>query len=156
MLVTGLLGAAAVELAQRLRDGTGTQAVPTIAVLPLENATGNPYFQYFADGLTEGLLAQIGAIGTVRVISRTSAQRAASSAGSIGDIGRSLGASAVAQGTVHAISDGIRLDVRLTDVDSGKILWTDTFERAGRDVLVLQADVVRAIAVSVQARSRPR
>jgi TolB-like protein/Tfp pilus assembly protein PilF len=155
MVLIALLGAATVELGQRYRDGAGTPVTPTIAVLPLENATGDPAFQYFADGLTESLLAQIGAIGTVRVISRTSAQRASSSGGNVVDIGRALGATAVAQGSVWTIPSGLRLDVRLTDVGTGTILWSDGFERAGRDVLVLQADVVRAIAVSVQATLQP-
>jgi TolB-like protein/tetratricopeptide (TPR) repeat protein len=155
MVMIGLLGAATVELGQRYRGGAGTPVTPTIAVLPLENATGDSAFQYFADGLTESLLAQIGAIGTVRVISRTSARRASSSGGSVVDIGRALGATAVAQGSVRTIPSGLRLDIRLTDVGTGTILWSDGFERAGRDVLVLQADVVRAIAVSVQATLQP-
>lgn len=154
--VIAVLGGATAELARRLRDGTVPRAIPTIAVLPLENATGDPAFQYFADGLTEGLLAQIGAIGTVRVISRTSARRASAAGGSAVAIGTALGASAVAQGSVRTTPDGVRMDVRLTDVGTGKTLWSDSFERAGRDVLVLQADVVRAIAISVQATLQPQ
>ena len=154
-VVIALVGAATVELAQRFRNGAGGSVIPTMAVLPLENATGDPALQYLADGLTESLLAQIGAIGTVRVISRTSAERASSSGDSVGEIGRALGASAVAQGSVRTIPSGLRMDVRLTDVGTGKILWSDEFERAGQDVLVLQADVVRAIAVSLRARLQP-
>jgi TolB-like protein/Tfp pilus assembly protein PilF len=155
VVVVALLSAGTVELAQRLRSGASTQVIPTIAVLPLENATGDPAFQYFVDGLTESLLAQIGAVGTIRVISRTSAQRASSSGGSVVEIGKTLGASAVAQGIVRTIPSGLRMDVRLTDVGSGETVWSDTFERAGRDVLVLQADVVRAITVSVHATLQP-
>jgi serine/threonine protein kinase/tetratricopeptide (TPR) repeat protein len=155
-LVTGLLAVAAVQFARQFQDAADPPAIPTIAVLPLENATGDPAFQYFAEGLTDGLLAQIGAIGTLRVISRTSAERASRSGDGVVEIGKALGASAVAQGEVRTTPSGLRLDVRLTDVGTGRALWSDRFERGGRDVLVLQADVVRAIAVSVHATLQPR
>jgi TolB-like protein/Tfp pilus assembly protein PilF/predicted Ser/Thr protein kinase len=155
-LVTGVLAVGTVELVRQFQKGADPPAIPTIAVLPLENATGDPAVQYFADGLTDGLLAQIGAIGTLRVISRTSAERASSSGGSAVEIGKVLGASAVAQGSVRRVPSGVSMEVRLTDVGTGEVLWSDRFERGGREVLVLQAEVVRAIAVSVHATLQPR
>ncbi len=141
----------------RLRQPAGVAAPSfgTLAVLPLENATGDASEDFYASGVTDALIAQLGAVGDIRVISRSSAIRAAASGKTIPAIGHELGADAIVQGTLRRSSDRVRLDLRLLQAAQGEVLWSDTFERSTRDVLVLQADAVRAVAAGVSAALRP-
>ena len=150
-IVTLLVGAA------RLRESAGppTPSFGTLAVLPLESADGAADEDIYASGMTDALIDQLGASSDIRVISRTSAGRARTSGGTVPGIGRELGADAIVQGTLHRSADRVRLDLRLLDVAHGQVTWTETFERSARDVLVLQADAVRAVASRVRASLRP-
>ena len=142
----------------RLRQFTGAGGMPavtTLAVLPLENATGDPEYQYFADGITDAVIAQIGALGTMRVISRSSAQRLAATGTSVRDVGTALDAEAVVHGALSRREDLVRMDMRLVETDSGRVLWSDVYERPPGDVHVLQAEVVRAIAISIHGTLQP-
>lgn len=130
-------------------------AVGTIAVLPLENAGGNPSEDFYASGVTDALIAQLGGVGDVRVISRTSVIHASATRAEAPEIGRRLGADAILQGTFSRSADRVRLDLRLLDVGRGRVLWSDVFDRNARDILVLQADAVRAVAAGVRAALRP-
>lgn len=153
-----LVAAVIVFAGERLRQLTGRRGLPsvtTIAVLPLENATGNPDDQYFADGMTDAIIAQVGSLGTLRVISRTSSQRMAASGKQVAEVGGALGAGAIVEGDFHRAGDQVRIDVRLVEAPTGQVLWSDTYERAVRDVLVLQAEVVRALAISIHGTLRP-
>jgi TolB-like protein/Tfp pilus assembly protein PilF len=137
------------------RAGVATPSFETLAVLPLENATGNASEDFYASGMTDALIAQLGAVGDIRVISRTSAIHASAGGKSIPDIGRQLGVDAIVEGKLTRSSDRIRLDLRLYQAARHEVLWSDTFERSTRDVLVLQADAVRAVAAGVSAALRP-
>jgi TolB-like protein/Flp pilus assembly protein TadD len=127
----------------------------TLAVLPLDNGDTDASNEFYASGITDALIAQLGAAVDLRVISRTSAIHANSAGKSMAAIGRELGADAIVQGTVRRSADRVRLDLRLSDSASGHILWSDTFERSARDILVLQADAVRAVVAGVRAALRP-
>ena len=129
--------------------------VSTFAVLPLANDAGNAADEVFVAGMTDALTAQLGAIGTVRVISRSSAIHAVASGQTVPEIGRALGADAVLRGTVGRLSNRIRLSLRLTEAATGRVIWSDDFERHAREVLVLQADAVRALAFGIRAGLRP-
>ena len=127
----------------------------TIAVLPLENASGDPGEDFYASGVTDALIAQLGGAGDVRVISRTSAIHARATHEGTKEIGRQLGAEAILRGTFSRSADRVRLDLRLLDAAREKVLWSDTFDRHVRDILVLQADAVRGVATGVRAALRP-
>jgi eukaryotic-like serine/threonine-protein kinase len=154
---TVVLATLALFSAAHLRDraGVARPSFGTLAVLPLENATGNASEDFYASGMTDALIAQLGAVGDIRVISRTSAIHASAGGKTISDIGRELGADAIVQGKLTRSSDRIRLDLRLFQAARREVLWSDTFERSNRDVLVLQADAVRAVAAGVSAALRP-
>jgi eukaryotic-like serine/threonine-protein kinase len=147
-----LFGATSERLRVASPPGNGT---PVLAVLPVDNATGDPDAQPLADGMTDALIAQIGALGAARVISRTSAERVAGSHRSLAEIGRELGADTLVQAALQAVSGRIRMDVRVIEAASGTALWSDTFERWMPDVLLLQADVVRAVAAGLSLTIRP-
>jgi len=137
-----------------VRRSTRASDVSTLAVLPLENATGDPDATYYADGITEALTAQLGAATNLRVIARSAAASVAARARSIREAGTQLRADALVQGAVRTDGDRVEVDVHLVDPGTGRILWSDRFERDAREVLALEADVVRDLAAAVRLTLR--
>ena len=129
--------------------------VSTLALLPLRNATGDPADQYYADGVTDALIAQLGAATDVRITSPASAAAVARTASSPGEIARRLGAAAIVQGSLRRRAGTVTIDLQLVRPRDGRVLWRQTFERSAREVLALQADVVRALALEVRLAVRP-
>jgi TolB-like protein/tetratricopeptide (TPR) repeat protein/predicted Ser/Thr protein kinase len=130
-------------------------ANPTLAILPLANASGDSTTSYFADGMTDALIAQLGATANVRVISRASASRVAKGGATTADVAKRLGANMLVEGTLRRSSGRVAVDMRLMEPSRGRVLWSDTYDRDAADVLVLQADVVRAIAQAIRLTIRP-
>ena len=129
--------------------------VSTLALLPFENATGDPKADYYADGVADALTAQLGAAADVRMLSRASATRVARRARTLREIGAQLGADVVVQGTLRRASERIALDIRLVRPSDGRLLWSESYERDARGVLALQADAVRAVAAAIRLTLRP-
>src|SRR3984893_75483 len=138
-----------------LRTNAATK-VQSIAVLPLENLSGDPAQEYFADGMTEALITDLGKIGELRVISRTSVMRFKDTKKPLREIARELQVDAVVEGTVVRSGDRVRLTANLVQASPEKHLWADSFERDLRDVLTLQDDVSRAIAAGIRIRLTPQ
>jgi TolB-like protein/Tfp pilus assembly protein PilF/predicted Ser/Thr protein kinase len=135
--------------------GSAHHRVSTLALLPLENATGSADATYYAEGITDDIIAQIGTVGDVRIISRVSAARVTREMTTVREIGEKLGADALVQGALRRASDRIAVDLRLVQPASGAVLWSDRFERPATDVLALEADVVRALALAIRLNIRP-
>jgi TolB-like protein/Tfp pilus assembly protein PilF len=152
----GLLIAVLAVTAVRLREQLGaTQRVATLALLPLANETGDPGVDYYAEGITDGLIGQLGAATEIRVFSRASTTRAAQRAKSVKEIAAQLGADIVAQGAVRRSPQRIAIDVRLLRPRNGGTIWSETYERDTREVLALEADVVRGLAGAIQLTLKP-
>lgn len=136
-----------------------TRAAPTpvsaLALLPLANATGDSGAVYYAEGITNALIAELGALTNVRVIAWPSALRIAREARSPSEIARRLGANMIVEGTLRRASGRIAIDMRLVDPAGGRVLWSDRYDRDARDVLALEADVVRALALAIRLTMRP-
>jgi TolB-like protein/Tfp pilus assembly protein PilF len=124
----------------------GPPAIQSIAVLPLQNLGGG---DYFADGMTEALIADIGKTGAVDVISRTSIMRFKGSQLPLPEIARALHVDAVIEGSVLRDGRRVRITAQLVDARTDKHLWANSYERDVKDVLALQGDVARAIAQEV-------
>jgi eukaryotic-like serine/threonine-protein kinase len=161
LYATGVAVALALPLlmgGERLLARAGAFRVPTVstlALLPLENATGDSAAAYYAHGLTEALIAQLGSMTDVRVISRGSAERVARSAASSAEAARELGADAIVEGRMRQASGRIALDLRVIEPARGRVLWSDTYERPAGQVLALQADAVAALADAIRLTVRP-
>lgn len=153
VLAVGLV-AAGQELRDRLGGTTG-KPISTLAFLPLENATEDPGLDYYAAGLTEALIEQLGTAAEVRVIAPASAARAARTAATRSEVARSVGADAIVEGRLRQASDRIAVDIRLVEGAQGRVVWSDTYERSAQQVLALQADVIRALASQVRLTVRP-
>ena len=100
---------------------TFSKRISTLALLPLENATGDPGADYYAEGVTDALIAQLGAASDIRVFSRASAARAAHTAKTVTDIGAQLGADVIVQGALRRSAEQIMIDVRLVRPSDGAI-----------------------------------
>jgi TolB-like protein/DNA-binding winged helix-turn-helix (wHTH) protein len=163
-IVTGVLAAMLVlfvglnigELRQRLLRTSAARTVQSVAVLPLENLSGDPEQEYFADGMTEALITDLGKIRQLRVISRTSVTRYKGTKKPLQEIARELRVDALVEGTVARSGDRVRITANLVQASPEKHLWADSFERDLSDVLALQDDVSRAIANGIQIRLTPQ
>jgi TolB-like protein/DNA-binding winged helix-turn-helix (wHTH) protein len=130
--------------------------VRSIAVLPLENFTGDPAQEYFTDGMTDALTTTLAQIESLRVISRTSAMRYRQTTKALPEIARELGVDAVVAGSVARSGDRVRINAQLIEAASDRHLWVRSYERAIADVLVLQGEVARTIASEIELRLTPQ
>jgi len=135
---------------------TGRQeAIDSIAVLPLENLSGDRDQEYFADGMTDALISNLAKIGSLTVISRTSVMRYKKTEKSLPEIARELKVDAVVEGTVLTYGQRLRITVQLIDARTDRHLWNKSYERDMRDVIALQNEVARAVAREIQVKLTP-
>jgi TolB-like protein/DNA-binding winged helix-turn-helix (wHTH) protein/Tfp pilus assembly protein PilF len=134
---------------------TGTPALHSIAVLPLENITGDPAQQYFSDGMTDALITDLAQIGSLRVVSRTSTAHYRDAHKTLPEIAKELGVDAVVEGTIARSGNRVRIDAQLIEATTDRHLWARSYERDIQDVLALQSDLARTIASEVQVRLSP-
>ncbi|HUI85121.1 MAG TPA: protein kinase [Candidatus Binatia bacterium] len=151
-----LLLAGSVWLAVRSRHpGGGSQPIHSLAVLPLANLSGDPSQEYFADGMTQELITDLGQLPAVRVISRTSIMRYKKTDKSLPEIARELDVDAVVEGSVLRAGDRVRITAQLVQA-SDRRLWGASYERDLRDVLALQSEVAGAIAGEIRTELTPQ
>ncbi|HKZ53061.1 MAG TPA: tetratricopeptide repeat protein, partial [Candidatus Acidoferrales bacterium] len=127
----------------------------SLAVLPLENLSGDPEQEYFVDGMHEELIATLGKIGALKVISRTSVMQYKQQRKPLPEIARELGVDAVIEGSVRRAGDQVRITVQLVDARADKHLWAESYQRQLRDVLALQSEVAQAIANEIKVNLTP-
>ena len=128
----------------------GRARIGSIAVLPLENLSGDPEQEYFADGMTEALITNLAQIRALRVVSRTSAMQFKGVRKPLPEIARALNVDAVVEGSVARSGDRVRIAAQLIEAAGDTHLWARSYERDLRDVLALQGEVARAIAEEIQ------
>jgi TolB-like protein/DNA-binding winged helix-turn-helix (wHTH) protein/Tfp pilus assembly protein PilF len=125
-------------------------AIRALAVLPLENFSSDPSQDYFADGMTEELITDLGQISALRVISRTSVMPYKGAQKPLARIARDLNVQAVVEGSVFRSGDRVRISVQLIRVPADEHLWAQSYEGDLRDALALQNQVARAIADQIR------
>jgi eukaryotic-like serine/threonine-protein kinase len=129
--------------------------IRSLAVLPLSNFEGAEN-EYFADGMTEQLIATLAQMGSLKVISRTSCMAYKNSKESLPAIARALHADAVLEGSVSRSGDRVRVTAQLIRAAADEHLWARTYERDIRDILALQGDVAQAIAGEIRLALTPK
>jgi TolB-like protein/DNA-binding winged helix-turn-helix (wHTH) protein/Tfp pilus assembly protein PilF len=129
--------------------------VQALAVLPLANLSGDPEQEYFADGMTEALITELGKVSKPRVISRQSIMQYKGSKKSLQQIGRELNVDAVLEGTVERSGDRVRVSVHLERVSPESQVWANEYSSNIHDVMGLEDDVARAISDEIQVRLTP-
>jgi TolB-like protein len=130
--------------------------VRSLVVLPLANFSNDPSQDYFADGMTEELIAQLGQINALRVISRTSAMTYKNARKPLPEIAHELNVDAVVEGSVTKNGDEIRITAQLIEVPADKHIWAQSYAGDVRDTLALQSRVASAIAGQIRAVLKPQ
>ena len=151
-------------LAKQLRDAPprpqaaapiGRARSRSVAVLPFLNLSPDAENEYFADGITEDVIAQLSKIRALKVISRTSVMPFKQRQASLKEIGAALGATTLLDGTVRTVGDRVRIVAKLIDVETDKNLWAETYDRQLTDIFSIQTDVALQIAAALKAELSP-
>jgi TolB-like protein/Flp pilus assembly protein TadD len=128
--------------------------MPSLAVLPFDNMSGDLANEPFAVGIHDDLLTQISKIGTLRTVSRTSVLRYRGTSKPLRDVARELGVANILEGGVQRSADRVRINAQLIDAESDTHLWAETFDRrlTAANIFAIQSDIARAIARALRAR----
>jgi TolB-like protein/DNA-binding winged helix-turn-helix (wHTH) protein/Flp pilus assembly protein TadD len=140
------------SLRERLVGKSASPQIRSIAVLPLENLSGDPSQEYFSDGMTDALITDLAQISSLKVISRTSSMQYKQTRKSLPEIARELNVDGIVEGTVQRSGDRVRITAQLIQGSSDKHLWANSYERDMRDIFALERDVTENIASQVQGR----
>jgi TolB-like protein/DNA-binding winged helix-turn-helix (wHTH) protein/Flp pilus assembly protein TadD len=130
--------------------------IRSLAVLPMESLSGDASQDYFTDGMTDALIADLGQISALRVISRTSVMTYKGVRKRLPEIARELNVEAVVEGTVMRSGERVRITAQLIKVPDERHLWAQSYEGELQDTLALQNSVARAIAEQIQVTLNPR
>lgn len=124
---------------------------PAVAVLPFSNLSGGPEYDYFADGITEDVIAHLSKIRALSVISRGSVMPFKQRQQSTKEIGQALGATAVVEGSVRFAGDRVRIVATFVDTQTNRHLWAETYDRRMVDIFAIQTEVALHIAAALEA-----
>jgi TolB-like protein/Tfp pilus assembly protein PilF len=133
-----------------------TSVAASLVVLPLENLSGDKEQEYFADGITDALTTDLAQIGSLPVISRTSAMHFKGSKETLRQIGRDLQVDAVVEGTVVRGEHRVRITAQLVEASTDHHLWARTYERDLKDVLALQDEIAQDITERIRVKLTPK
>ena len=139
-----------------LSGGRPSPVVRSLAVLPLESLSNDASQDYFADGMTDELITDLGQIRALRVISRTSVMVYKHARKPVAQIARELAVDAVVEGTVLRSGDRVRITAQLIDAAEDRHLWSQSYEGELRDTLALQSKVAGAIADQSRINLNPQ
>ncbi len=145
-----------IGLGSSWRPGAGAPGMRSIAVLPLENLSGDPAQEYFADGMTDELITDLAKISGLRVISRTSVMKfKGEHREPLPEIAKALHVNTIVEGSVLRVGDKVRITAQLIDAPNDKHLWAESYERDTRDVLTLQDELASTIASQIDVELTP-
>jgi eukaryotic-like serine/threonine-protein kinase len=130
--------------------------IKSLAVLPLENLSGDPAQGYFVDGMTETLIAGLSKVGALRVSSRTSVMQYRQKRRPLPEIARELNVDAVVEGSVQRFGERVKITARLIHAPTERGLWAETYERDLSDALALQSEIARAVIQQIRIRLTPK
>ncbi len=160
VIAVSLVGAALYGITVHYGRGNGAgklklDRTTSIVVLPLENLSGDKEQDYFADGMTDDLIANLAKIRSLRVISRSTAMAYKDTRKPLSQIARELNVDAVVEGTVLRAGNRVRITAELVQVSTDRHLWADTYESQMNDVLALQNRVSSAIVDEIRINLTP-
>jgi len=138
------------------RRASASLPLHSIAVLPLDNFSGDPSQEFFVDGMTDQLTTDLAKVGSLHVISRTSVMRYKGTKKSLPEIARELNVDGIVEGSVMRSGQQVRITAQLIHAPTDRHLWAETYERDLGDVLKLQSEVAEAIALQVRAQVTPQ
>src|ERR1017187_41421 len=139
---------------KRLRS-SGPEPIQSLAVLPLQNVSGDAAQDYFADGMTEALITDLAKIPGLKVISRTSIMLYKDSHKRLPKIAQELGVDGIVEGSVLRSGDRVRITAQLVRGATDQHIWAESYERDLSDLVVLEDEVSRSIAGQIQKQIAP-
>jgi TolB-like protein len=153
-----LAGALALAVAERQRVFGGPRAgeIASIAVLPLKNLSGDPEQDYFADGMTEALITELGKISALQVLSHQSVSGYGQTTKPLPEIARELKVNALLEGTVLHSGTRVRVTANLVQAAPERHLWAESYEFDRQDVLAIQGEVARNVASRIRINVTPQ
>jgi TolB-like protein/tetratricopeptide (TPR) repeat protein/DNA-binding winged helix-turn-helix (wHTH) protein len=154
-LLLGLLAGNVGGLRDWLLGTSAGAPITSLAVLPLENLSGDPEQEYFADGMTEALITELGKISALRVISRQSVMQFKGTDKSLPEIARELNVDAIVEGAVVREGNRVRITAQLVQASPERHLWSETYERDLHSILAVQSEVARKIAREIKIGVTP-
>lgn len=137
------------------RPADTRQRARSVAVLPFLNLSADPENEYFADGITEDVIANLSKIRVLKVLSRTSVMPFKKRELSLREIGTRLDAATVLEGSVRRAGDRVRIVAQLIDAETDQHLWAETYDRQLTDIFAIQSDVALNIATALKAELSP-
>ncbi len=140
------------RLRERLRTPVGVPRIESLAVLPLQNLSGDPQQDYFADGMTDELITGLAKLGNLRVISRTSVMRYKATTEPLPQIAHELNIDAIVEGTVARSGNHVRIRIQLIQATPEQPLWAESYDRELRDVLSLQSEATHDIVEHIRGK----
>ena len=155
-LVAVLVAADAGGWRARLSGRLSAPRIESVAVLPLANLSRDPEQEYFADGMTEALIANLAQVRALRVISRTSAMHYKGTTETLPQIAHDLNVDAVIEGTVERSGDRVRITAQLVRGQTDSPMWAKIYERNSQDVLLMQSEVAQAIVSEIKVQLTPQ
>jgi TolB-like protein/DNA-binding winged helix-turn-helix (wHTH) protein/Tfp pilus assembly protein PilF len=137
----------------RFRSHSANLQIKSLAVLPLENLSGDAAQEYFVDGVTDELITALAKMNSVKVISRTSVMQYKGVHNKLlPQIARELGVDAVIEGTLVRSGDRVRVTAQLIEATTDRHIWADRYERSSRDILLLENEISKAIAEQLRGK----
>ena len=156
VVVAGLVAVALMNWDRFYGDAAAARPrIRSVAVLPLENLSGDPSQQFFADGMTEALITDLSEIEGLRVISRTSVMSYKDSGKTLPAIASELDVDAVVEGSVLRSGERVRVTTKLIEADTDRLLWANRYDHRRSDVLDLQGEIAREIAQAIELKLSP-
>jgi TolB-like protein/Flp pilus assembly protein TadD len=154
-LVVVVLAALLTVVGPKLLTTAAPGRIESLAVLPLQNLTGDPNQEYFTDGMTAELISALGKIGALQVRSRTSVMQYKDPSMPLSEIARKLKADAVVEGEVLHLGEKVRVTAKLIHASTDTHLWTRTYQQEVRDIFTLYGEIARTIAEEVEITLTP-
>jgi len=145
-----------VGVRQRVFGGPRVGEISSIAVLPLKNLAGDPTQDYFADGMTEALITELGKISALHVLSHQSVSGYGQTTKRLPEIARELKVDALLEGTVLHSGGRIRITTNLVQAAPERHLWAESYEFDRQDVLAVQGEVARDVASRIRIKVTPQ
>ena len=150
-----VLGLNTAGIRDRVLRKSSAQRIESLAVLPLQNLSGDPNQEYFSDGITDALITDLAQISSFKVISRTSIMRYKKTDKSLPEIASELNVDGIVEGTVQRSGDRVRVTAQLIHGPSDKHLWANTYDGEIHDTFALESNIAEDIARHVQERITP-
>jgi TolB-like protein/DNA-binding winged helix-turn-helix (wHTH) protein len=140
------VGLTARSLRNRSLSHTATPKITSLAVLPLDNLSGDPAQNYFADGMTDELTTMLAKDSTLRVVSRTSAMQYKGAHRPLPEIARELGVDGILEGSISRSGDKVHMTVQLIQAPTDTHLWAESYDRNANDIVTLPGEAAQTIA----------